>query len=59
MVVGPVVNTGAEVWVSWTADHGFGLLDEPESLPKFSADSSTAAIAVQTKEDLLAEIEEA
>jgi spermidine/putrescine transport system ATP-binding protein len=59
MVVGPVVNTGAEVWVSWTADHGFGLADDPESLPRFSADSSTAAIAVQTKEDLLAEIEEA
>ena len=59
MVVGPVVNTGAEVWVSWTADHGFGLADEPEASPKFAADASTASIAVQTKEDLLAEIEEA
>lgn len=59
MVVGPVVNTGAEVWVSWTADHGFGLADEPEASPRFAADASTASIAVQTKEDLLAEIEEA
>ena len=59
MVVGPIVNAGAEVWVSWTADHGFGLADDPETLPRFSADASTASIAVQTKEDLLAEIEEA
>ena len=59
MVVGPVVGLGAEVWVSWTVDHGFGLLDEPESLPRFAADASTASIALQAKEDLLAEIEEA
>jgi spermidine/putrescine transport system ATP-binding protein len=29
MVVGPVVSLGAEVWVSWTVDHGFGLADDP------------------------------
>jgi spermidine/putrescine transport system ATP-binding protein len=30
MVFGPVVNLGAEVWLSWTVDHGFGLSDAPE-----------------------------
>jgi spermidine/putrescine transport system ATP-binding protein len=30
MVFGPVVTVGAEVWMSWTVDHGFGLADSPE-----------------------------
>jgi spermidine/putrescine transport system ATP-binding protein len=30
MVFGPVVELGAEVWLSWTVDHGFGLQDVPE-----------------------------
>ena len=59
MVFGPVVNLGAEAWVSWTVDHGFGLLDEPEHTPKFSPDTDTATIALQTRHELLAEIEEA
>jgi spermidine/putrescine transport system ATP-binding protein len=59
MVFGPVVNEGAEVWVSWTVDHGFGLLDEPEPAPRFASDTDTATIAVQTRDELLAEIEEA
>jgi len=59
MVFGPVVNVGAEAWVSWTVDHGFGLADEPEHAPKFSADTDTATIAMQTRHELLAEIEEA
>lgn len=58
MVFGPVVNLGAEVWVSWTVDHGFGLVDEPEAQPKFAADTDTAAIAMQARHDLLAEMEE-
>lgn len=58
MVFGPVVNLGAEVWVTWTADHGFGLVDEPEAGPRFAADADTAAIATQTRHELLAEIEE-
>jgi spermidine/putrescine transport system ATP-binding protein len=29
MVFGPVVDRGAEVWLSWTVDHGFGLEDLP------------------------------
>ena len=57
MVFGPVVNVGAEAWVSWTVDHGFGLLDSPERSPKFAADTDTASIAVQTRHELLAEIE--
>ncbi len=57
MVFGPVVNVGAEVWVSWTVDHGFGLVDEPAHASKFSADTDTATIAVQTRHELLAEIE--
>jgi spermidine/putrescine transport system ATP-binding protein len=32
MVFGPVVDLGAEVWLSWTIDHGFGLADSPESV---------------------------
>jgi spermidine/putrescine transport system ATP-binding protein len=27
MVFGPVVQEGAEVWVAWSVDHGFGLAD--------------------------------
>jgi spermidine/putrescine transport system ATP-binding protein len=58
MVFGPVVNLGAEAWVSWTVDHGFGLLDEPDHSPRFAADTDTATIALQTRHELLAEIEE-
>lgn len=59
MVFGPVVHEGAEVWISWTVDHGFGLADEPEPAPKFASDTDTRTIAVQTREELIAEIEEA
>ncbi|MDH6180580.1 spermidine/putrescine transport system ATP-binding protein [Microbacteriaceae bacterium SG_E_30_P1] len=59
MVFGPVVHEGAEVWVSWTVDHGFGLADEPEAAPRFASDADTSSIALQTRKDLLAEIEEA
>ncbi|MGV8881269.1 MAG: ABC transporter ATP-binding protein [Rhodoglobus sp.] len=58
MVFGPVVNVGAEAWVSWSVDHGFGLLDEPETAPRFASNTDTAAIAAQTRHELLAEIEE-
>ena len=59
MVFGPVANLGAEVWVTWTVDHGFGLADEPSAAPRFAADTDTATIALQTRHELLAEIEEA
>ncbi len=58
MVFGPVVNLGAEVWVAWAAEHGFGLQDEPEPAPRFDPDADTAAIATQARHELLAEIEE-
>jgi len=58
MVFGPVVNVGAEAWVAWSVEHGFGLADEPEHAPKFSPDTDTATIAAQTRHELLAEIEE-
>jgi spermidine/putrescine transport system ATP-binding protein len=31
LVFGPVVEPGAEVWVSWRVEHGFGLSDAPGS----------------------------
>lgn len=58
MVFGPVVNVGAEVWVSWSVDHGFGLLDEPAA-PRFEPETDTATIAAQVRRELIAELEEA
>lgn len=34
MVSGPVVHQGAQVWVSWLTDHGFGLPDEAIPVPQ-------------------------
>ena len=59
MVFGPVVTTGAEVWLTWTVDHGFGLADDPADNPRFAADTDTNALAVQKREKLEAELEEA
>jgi spermidine/putrescine transport system ATP-binding protein len=59
MVFGPVVNHGAEVWLSWTVDHGFGVADDPEDAPRFEPDTSTKSIAVQKRDALKAELEEA
>ncbi len=58
MVYGPVANVGAEVWLAWNADHGFGILDEAPEGSRFADDTDTAMIAVQARHDLLAEIEE-
>ncbi len=57
MVFGPVVNLGAEVWVSWTVDHGFGLADDPAAEPKFASDVDTAMMATQAREALSAELD--
>ena len=38
---GPVVNDGAEVWLSWKVEHGFGLADEPARLQRFDPDDDT------------------
>lgn len=59
MVFGPVVNVGAEVWLSWTVDHGFGLEDDPADAPRFEPDADTHQIATQRRERLEAELEEA
>jgi spermidine/putrescine transport system ATP-binding protein len=58
MVFGPVVNLGAEVWVSWTVEHGFGISDDPATTSRFPADADTNMIAVQTKAELVTELEE-
>jgi spermidine/putrescine transport system ATP-binding protein len=34
VVSGPVVHEGAEVWVSWLTDHGFGLPDAAVPVPQ-------------------------
>ncbi|WP_368496415.1 ABC transporter ATP-binding protein [Herbiconiux sp. A18JL235] len=59
MVFGPVVSTGAEVWLSWNAEHGFGLDDDPEAVPRFVADASTESIALQRRIALEEELEQA
>lgn len=56
---GQLVAQGAEVWVSWEVDHGFGLIDEPEDAGRFADDVGTAQLAVQTKEELIEELGEA
>ena len=58
MVFGPVAHVGSEAWVSWSVEHGFGLADEPGQNPRFAADTDTATIAMQTRNELRAEIEE-
>jgi spermidine/putrescine transport system ATP-binding protein len=57
MVFGPVANLGAEVWATWTVDHGFGLADEPEAEPRFASDVDTVMTATQTREALAAELD--
>jgi spermidine/putrescine transport system ATP-binding protein len=57
MVFGPVVSPGAQVWLSWSTDHGFGLADDPAESPRFAADTDTHTLAVQRRESLEAELE--
>lgn len=59
MVFGPVVSSGAEVWLTWSTDHGFGLADDPADSPRFASDTDTHTLAVQRRESLEAELEEA
>lgn len=59
MAFGPVVEQGAQVWVSWAVQHGFGLADEPAAQPKFVQDDSTQSIAVQRRQRLEDELDEA
>lgn len=59
MAFGPIVNVGAEVWLTWTVDHGFGLADDPAAAPRFEPDEDTSQIATARRERLEAELEEA
>jgi spermidine/putrescine transport system ATP-binding protein len=43
MVFGPVVQVGAEVWVSWAVEHGFGLEDAPDEVAAGIHDAAVAA----------------
>ncbi|MEO6943967.1 MAG: ABC transporter ATP-binding protein [Lacisediminihabitans sp.] len=54
---GSVISEGAEVWVAWQVDHGFGLEDDPSDASRFPADTDTATIAVQKKRALMSELE--
>ncbi len=58
LVFGPVVQPGAQVWLSWRVEHSFGLADEPADEPRFASDTSTRALAAQAGEELLAELKE-
>jgi spermidine/putrescine transport system ATP-binding protein len=55
---GPVAVVGAEVWLSWSIDHGFGLADAPVEAGRFAADDTTSSLAVQAREALVSELEE-
>ncbi|CAN5190776.1 ABC transporter ATP-binding protein [soil metagenome] len=57
LIFGSVVNRGAEVWLSWTVDHGFGLEDDPAASPRFEPDDDTSQIAAQKRQRLEAELE--
>ena len=59
LVSGPVVGDGAEVWVTWAVDHGFGLADEPAEALRFDPDDDTQAIAIAQRRRIEAELEEA
>jgi spermidine/putrescine transport system ATP-binding protein len=59
MAFGPLVNLGAEVWVSWQVDHGFGLDDDVEPAGRFPSDADTVTIAAQKRRALSSELEEA
>jgi spermidine/putrescine transport system ATP-binding protein len=48
MVFGPVVDLGAEVWLSWTVDHGFGLEDLPDDSAAGSPDDLQPLHLTQT-----------
>lgn len=58
MVFGPVVHVGAEVWVVWTVDHGFGLADEPASPAPLAEDADSSAITGQATAELVSELGE-
>ncbi|MAT17964.1 MAG: spermidine/putrescine ABC transporter ATP-binding protein [Leifsonia sp.] len=56
MGFGPAVHDGAEVWVTWNVEHGFGLADDPADLRRFDPDDDTKSIALQQRQRLEAEL---
>jgi spermidine/putrescine transport system ATP-binding protein len=56
--LGEHAKTGDEVYLSWQVAHAFGLADAPPPEDRFQADTDTAAVAVQEREKLEAELEE-
>ncbi|MRG61476.1 polyamine ABC transporter ATP-binding protein [Agromyces sp. CFH 90414] len=56
--IGPVAALGDEVWIGWSVEHGFGLADLAPDEGRFAADDSTSSLAVQAREELVAELGE-
>jgi len=57
--LGEHAKEGDEVYLSWQVDHAFGLADAPPAEERFAADTDTATVAVQEREKLATELEEA
>jgi spermidine/putrescine transport system ATP-binding protein len=57
--IGDNAKPGDEVFLSWSPEHAFGLLDHPSvSSGKFVADTDTGSLVVAEREKLEAELEE-
>lgn len=57
--IGDNARPGDEVYLSWSPEHAFGLLDHPTvSSGKFVADTDTGSLVVAEREKLEAELEE-
>jgi len=57
--LGEHAKEGDEVFLSWSVEHAFGLADAPPEEERFVDDTSTGSVAVQEREKLEAELEEA
>ena len=57
--LGEHASEGDEVFVSWQVDHAFGLADAPAPEGKYVSDTDTVSVAVQEREKLEAEFEDA
>jgi len=57
--LGEHAKEGDEVFLSWSVEHAFGLADTPLEEERFVDDTSTGSVAVQEREKLEAELEEA
>ena len=57
--LGDHAKDGDEVYLSWLVEHAFGLADPPPVEERFMSDTDTGSVAVQEREKLEAELEEA